>query len=153
MSLILLSPNPSKGEQYYSMSLRQKLENGICPRKLFWLTGVIDTAESKLSSVLTSRSQQRHNWVNYRIYCRLSFPLKGQSNQFQAKVSYTTQCLWGKSLKNGDCVKKFVLTQRCHWHCWVNFKFGNLLEFEFICKYLRVWDSGPEEDAWWKNQR
>jgi hypothetical protein len=73
------------------------------------LRDVIDTAESKLSSVIDTAllSQWRHRWVNF-INLKGSNFLKRQPTKIQARVNFNTLRLWGKSLKNVGCLRKFL---------------------------------------------
>ncbi len=157
----MVSKKVANSQRYLSFKLSMTPQ---CPWKLIfvydlapWLSAVLDTAESKLSSVLDTTESKLSGEIDTAEsileFLRLSFPLKRQSSQIQARVNFTTQGLWGKSLKIRVAYRKFFVSE-------VSLTQLSRLWFEYICKFssfmqkhCRVWTSGLGEDVWWKNQR
>jgi hypothetical protein len=76
-----------------------------------------------------------------------------KKNQIQSRVNFTTQHLWGKSVKHGGCLRTLfdsvVSSTTLSW-LWIRISPRNQ---NYLWKHFRVWNSGLGEDVRRKNQR
>jgi hypothetical protein len=117
------------------------------------LSRVNDTAESKLRGIIGTAAKVQTPLSQFEKLVKALDSLKRKSNQNSSKDELYYPRPLRQNLKNSMWFpKETFLTQRCHsltllsqLWIWISQQIQS-----YIRKHFGVWKSGPKEDVWWK---